>query len=84
MECPPLSNPENGFVSHNDGGYAGDTAVYTCSSDYKLVGIASRVCQVTERWNGSQPYCSRNHIIVYFANKIIFIQHQAVYIVDSS
>ena len=57
LQCPPLSNPRNGFVSYSDG-YAGDIAVYTCTSGYMLVGITTRVCQVTERWTGSQPDCS--------------------------
>ena len=56
--CPRLSEPENGDVLYGLG-YVGDTAIYSCSQGFMLIGGSSRVCEVNEIWSGTQPQCSR-------------------------
>ena len=45
----------------------GSTAVYSCSSDYVLVGNSTRVCQTDGNWTGSPSHCRGKkfiHIII--------------------
>ena len=54
--CPTLSNPPNGRVSQR-GNTPGARALYTCNSDYELVGLSSRTCQNNGQWSGDAPTC---------------------------
>ena len=54
--CPELSAPANGMVSVT-GQRSGDTATYTCVSEYELNGSATRTCQATGMWSESAPTC---------------------------
>ena len=56
--CPTLSAPSNGRVDQQ-GNRPGDRAIYTCNSNYDLVGDPSRTCQNDGEWSGSAPTCAR-------------------------
>ena len=38
--------------------YVDSTATYTCSPGYEITGSATRTCEDTGTWGGSQPSCS--------------------------
>ncbi len=54
LQCPTLPPPLNGRVSAS----GGDTATYTCSTGYTLIGSSTRTCQTNEQWSGATPTCS--------------------------
>ena len=55
-DCGQLDAPSNGEVSVGTTLF-GDTANYTCKNGYELIGVTSRVCQVTGKWKDSTPIC---------------------------
>ena len=57
IHCRLLTNPVNGRVSHNTGTTLQQTATYSCSTGYNLVGDSIRTCQATGEWSGSEPTC---------------------------
>ena len=63
VQCPALSDPENGAVS-TTGTEIGDTATYTCNSGYELSGSDSRTCQLNGEWSGSAPTCEGKYYTV--------------------
>ena len=54
--CGTLSGPTNGQVTQT-GRVLGSIALYTCDSDYSLVGNATRECQANGNWSGSAAIC---------------------------
>jgi CUB/sushi domain-containing protein len=52
--CPRLSSPSSGLVN-----IVGNTATYTCSPPYKLVGNNRRICS-NGIWSGRAPTCERS------------------------
>ncbi len=54
LQCPILPPPLNGRVSAS----GGDTATYTCSTGYTLIGSSTRTCQTNDQWSGTTPTCS--------------------------
>ena len=52
-----LTYPANGQVDHTAGTTLGQTATYSCSTCYNLVGNNTRTCQATGNWSGSAPTC---------------------------
>ena len=56
--CPILIRPANGSVTVT-GNSSGDTATYTCDSDYDLVGVSERVCGDDGQWSGEAPMCGK-------------------------
>ena len=64
VQCPALSDPENGAVSTTGTG-VGDTATYTCISGYELSGSDTRVCGSDGEWSGSAPTCEGMILQVY-------------------
>ena len=56
-DCGGLTDPANGQVSHPDGTTFGQTATYSCSTGYNLVGDSTRMCEATGMWSGSAPIC---------------------------
>jgi len=57
VNCGTLTIPANGQVSHTGGTTFGQTATYSCSIGYNLVGCNIRSCQATRAWSGSAPIC---------------------------
>ena len=57
MDCSTLNDPANGQVSHTAGTTFGQTATYSCNTDYNLLGDNTRTCQATGMWSGSKPTC---------------------------
>ena len=55
--CGALVSPVNGQVSYTAGTRFGQTATYSCSTGYNLVGSSTRTCQATGRWSGSATTC---------------------------
>ena len=54
--CPILIDPANGEVSVT-GNSPGDTATYTCDSDYDLVGPQILTCGDDGMWSDGPPTC---------------------------
>ena len=54
--CPDLENPFNGVVTQF-GVSEGDTATYSCSDGYELVGAKVLHCQNDGTWDNSPPVC---------------------------
>ena len=61
LECPTLTNPNNGMLNCSLGGDGfasyGDTCYFTCNNGYELIGSATRICQADGWWSGSHPRC---------------------------
>ncbi|KAI8515636.1 hypothetical protein Bbelb_064490 [Branchiostoma belcheri] len=55
-QCPPLSNPLNGFVSGSNS--YGDVVHFTCEKGYRLVGESSLTCLSDGTWNGQPATCT--------------------------
>ena len=62
LECPTLTNPNNGILSCSLGedGFAtpGDTCSLTCNNGYVLIGNAFRICQADGSWSGNDAVCA--------------------------
>ena len=63
VQCPPLSDPENGAVSITGTG-VGDTATYTCNNGYEISGSDTRICRLNGEWSGSPPTCEGKYSTV--------------------
>ena len=57
MDCGVLTNPVNGSVDYTAGTTFRQTANYSCSTGYRLVGDSTQTCQATGNWSGSAPTC---------------------------
>ena len=61
LECPTLTNPNNGMLicSLEGDGFAisGDFCGLTCDNGYELIGNAIRICQTDGSWSGSEAVC---------------------------
>jgi len=61
VECPVLTDPDNGEVDcsfeDDEEPTEGDTCTYQCDDGYMLNGDMTRVCQADETWSGSDPTC---------------------------
>ena len=57
VDCGSLPDAPNGSVDHTAGTSLGQTAIYSCNTDYNLVGDSTRTCQATGNWSGSAPTC---------------------------
>ncbi len=61
--CSDLPTPTNGeSVGYNNMGTmnnrpVGAVATHSCADGYMLNGEATRTCQSTGMWNGSEPSC---------------------------
>ena len=58
----------------------GSEAIYSCITGFEIVqGSASRICQASGSWNGTQPSCERKLIcsaaksMDLFFNKNVFL-----------
>ena len=63
IQCPALSDPENGAVRITGTG-VGDTATYTCISGYELSCSDTRLCGSNGEWSGSAPTCEGKYSMV--------------------
>ena len=63
VQCPPLTNPNNGMIncSLGDDGFPSyeDTCSFTCNTGYKITGSDTRTCQSDENWSGTKVMCRR-------------------------
>ena len=57
VDCGLLIDPANGQVTLTAGTSLGQTATYSCSTGYNLVGDSIRTCQATGVWSGRAPTC---------------------------
>lgn len=56
--CPTLTAPTNGFVVMT-GNTVSSIAMYSCISNYALVGYEVRECTATAGWNRVEPICCK-------------------------
>ena len=56
--CPYLVNPVNGTVTLNRT-LPGDTATFTCNTNYDLVGDDVLTCRSDGHWKSDPPVCLR-------------------------
>ena len=61
MECPPLTNPENGMVMV-DGVIEISTAIYSCNTGFNINGSHSRTCGPDGTWSGTEPSCQSKNL----------------------
>ena len=63
LQCPSLTNPNNGMIncSLGDDGLPSyeDTCSFTCNTGYELTGSDTRTCQSDGNWDGSEIICER-------------------------
>ena len=71
VQCPALSDPENGAVTTTGTG-VGDTATYTCNSGFEISGSDTRTCQSNGEWSGSAPTCEGNLITTSVRKSLIY------------
>ena len=61
LECPTLTDPNNGMLncSLGEDGFATfrDTCSFTCNNGYELIGNTTRICQADGSWSGSDAVC---------------------------
>ena len=76
VDCGALSGPANGQVTHTAGTTVGQTATYSCNTDYNLLGDSTRTCQATGAWSGSAPTCHRMLLLQTFQ----FEHHQVAHL----
>lgn len=58
VDCGKLGNIDHGEVKLTDGRTThGATAVYTCATNYTLMGNAQRTCGDGGVWTGDSPQC---------------------------
>ena len=63
VNCPSLTNPNNGTINCSLGddevpSYE-DTCSFTCNTGYELTGSDTRTCQSDGSWDGSDAMCRR-------------------------
>ena len=63
VDCGNLNDPANGQVNHTAGTTFRQTATYSCSTGYNLVGDSIRTCQAEGEWSGSAPTCLGTFVI---------------------
>lgn len=56
-ECNTLTGPMNGQVSAPNQPVQGDTATFSCNTDYELVGAETTTCQSNGQWSLPVPTC---------------------------
>ncbi|CAL1545259.1 unnamed protein product [Lymnaea stagnalis] len=56
IECPDLNSPQNGSVTVFGKTYT-SVAGYSCSRDYKISGVDTRICQINGTWSNEAPTC---------------------------
>ena len=52
-----MTDPAYSQVDLTSGTTFRQTATYSCSTGYNLVGNSTRTCQATGQWSGSAPTC---------------------------
>ena len=60
INCSTPSNQPNGVVTVS-GTLLGSIAQYNCNDGYVLVGDATRTCENTGHWSGTEPVCNRKY-----------------------
>nr|XP_046248048.1 L-selectin-like isoform X2 [Scatophagus argus]XP_046248049.1 L-selectin-like isoform X2 [Scatophagus argus] len=59
VECPPLSQPDNGYLSCSGGNLTfNSTCRFKCYSGFLMIGSPSVTCGVTGVWSGPRPACA--------------------------
>ncbi len=59
IECPELSDPENGMVILvPDDNIPGTEAIYRCDQGLGFDGPPSRICQLNGEWTGEDTTCT--------------------------
>ena len=53
----PQNGGRNGTTAANDTYSVGAVVQYRCETGYTLVGIATRICQLSGQWSGALPRC---------------------------
>ncbi len=56
VDCMGLSNPIDGMVALTATTFE-STATYSCNTGLSLTGEATRTCEDTGAWSGSEPTC---------------------------
>ncbi|XP_044054745.1 P-selectin-like isoform X2 [Siniperca chuatsi] len=57
-ECPPLSQPENGYLSCSGGKQTfNSTCGFKCYPGFLIIGSPAVTCGVTGVWSGPRPTC---------------------------
>ncbi len=56
-KCPHLQKPANGHVSIS-GRNQGDTATYSCNSEYEIIGKATMDCSSHGQWTEEPKICT--------------------------
>ena len=68
VNCPSLTNPNNGTIncSLGDDGVPSyeDTCSFTYNTDYELTGSDTRTCQSDGNWSGSDVVCREGNKII--------------------
>ena len=60
IDCGNPPDIPNGVITANDTSL-GSTAQYTCNDGYILLGGATRICESTDMWSGTEPACARKY-----------------------
>ena len=56
VDCGGLADPANGEVVTSGTAFS-SRATYSCNDGYNLVGDATRTCQASGSWSGTDPLC---------------------------
>ena len=67
IDCGNPPDIPNGVVTVS-GTSLDSTAQYSCNDGYMLLGGATRTCQSTEMWSGTEPACVRKCVFHTFKN----------------
>lgn len=68
--CRSLSPPRHGFVSSQEDTDVNQTVLFSCESEYTIVGDAVLRCKKNGRWNTTAPVCKKMCTIPDFTNQL--------------
>ena len=71
QDCPMLSAVQYGTIDLSAGYWENSIATYYCQKDHAMVGTATRICESTGRWSGTEPVCLYGLFLSYLLSLFI-------------
>uniref|UniRef100_A0A3P9P3E7 Selectin P n=1 Tax=Poecilia reticulata TaxID=8081 RepID=A0A3P9P3E7_POERE len=72
VDCPPLSQPENGDLKCSQGGWEiNTTCSFKCNPGFTINGSYTVTCKANRTWSDLKPVCSGEYIIESVFNNFL-------------
>uniref|UniRef100_A0A3Q1FV28 E-selectin n=1 Tax=Acanthochromis polyacanthus TaxID=80966 RepID=A0A3Q1FV28_9TELE len=73
VECPPLPQPENGYLSCSGGNQVFNTTCqFKCQLGHLMIGLSTVTCGVSGVWSGPRPACESKYAFILKALLFFF------------